>query len=154
GRLRPELRELDRLLLEGRLVLARDEGVADLPVDLVERVTAGDGEVALDAELLGVVGDRVLKLGLGDLRGLYGRHLSLPGSRSSKRGEGHRRGTVGRNHSIGRAGGERGWFAGVFPQVRAAVPAHARWLHRQLAGAVAPFRHAAPRGKLRRSGPH
>src|SRR5581483_8474094 len=79
GRLRPELRELDRLLVERGLLLARDEGVADLPVDLVERVAAGDGEEALDAELLRLVGDRVLDVGLCDLRGLYGRHLSLPG---------------------------------------------------------------------------
>src|SRR5262249_2872016 len=41
-RLRPELRELDRLLVERGLVLARDEGVADLPLDLVEGIAAGN----------------------------------------------------------------------------------------------------------------
>src|SRR5207244_9604055 len=59
-RLRPELRELDALLLEGRLVFAWDEGVADFPFDLVERVAAGDGEVAPDGEGFRVVDDGVL----------------------------------------------------------------------------------------------
>ena len=45
-RLRPELRELDALLLEGGAVLAGDERVAGLPLDLVERVAAGDREEA------------------------------------------------------------------------------------------------------------
>ena len=49
GRLRPELRELDALLLEHRAVLPRDERVPDLPLDLVERVAAGDREVPPDA---------------------------------------------------------------------------------------------------------
>ena len=49
-RLRPELRELDVLLVEDRLLLAGDEGVADLPLDLVERVAARDREVAADGE--------------------------------------------------------------------------------------------------------
>src|SRR5581483_10278200 len=48
--LRPELRELDALLLEGGLVLAPDERVARLPLDLVERIPAGDREVAADGE--------------------------------------------------------------------------------------------------------
>src|SRR5207253_1673167 len=65
GRLRPELRELDGLLVERGLLLARDEGVADLPLDLVERVTARDREVALDRERLLGVGYRVLELGIG-----------------------------------------------------------------------------------------
>src|SRR4029453_9210179 len=39
--LRPELRELDALLIEGRLVLTRDERVAHLPFDLLEGVAAG-----------------------------------------------------------------------------------------------------------------
>src|SRR5439155_7260732 len=47
--LRPEARELDALLLEHRLVLAGDERVARLPLDLVERIAAGDREVAADA---------------------------------------------------------------------------------------------------------
>ena len=53
--LRPELRELDVLLLEGRPVLAGDEGVADLPLDLVERVAAGDREVPAHAQVRGIV---------------------------------------------------------------------------------------------------
>jgi hypothetical protein len=48
--LRPELRELDALLLEDGLVLAGDEGVADLPLDLVERVAARNREVSAHAE--------------------------------------------------------------------------------------------------------
>src|SRR3972149_9728461 len=40
--LRPELRELDALLLERRAVLAGDVGVADLPLDLCERIAAGN----------------------------------------------------------------------------------------------------------------
>src|SRR5207237_7703236 len=38
--LRPELRELDVLLVERRLLLARDERVAQLPLDLVEGIPA------------------------------------------------------------------------------------------------------------------
>ena len=68
GRLRPELRELDVLLLERRLVLAGDEGVADLPLDLLERVAAGDREVAFDAERGLLVDDGVLGLELLDGR--------------------------------------------------------------------------------------
>src|SRR6185437_15454328 len=58
-RLRPELRELDPALLERRTVAARDQRVADLPLDLVERVPAGDREEAADAEASGLVDDRV-----------------------------------------------------------------------------------------------
>jgi hypothetical protein len=67
--LRPELGELDVLLLEGRLVLARDEGVARLPLDLVERVASGDGEVAADGETGVLMDDRVLDF-LARYRGL------------------------------------------------------------------------------------
>src|SRR5262249_20434188 len=63
-RLRPELRELDALLLERGLVLAGDEGVARLPLDLVERVAPGDGEVAANAEGRRLVDDHVLRLDL------------------------------------------------------------------------------------------
>src|SRR6187431_1942177 len=49
-RLRPELRELDALLLEDGLVLAGDEGVPDLPLDLVEGIPSWDGEIAAHAE--------------------------------------------------------------------------------------------------------
>ena len=44
--LRPEARELDVPLLEGRPVLAGDERVAELPLDLVERVASRDREEA------------------------------------------------------------------------------------------------------------
>src|SRR5581483_11651253 len=57
--LRPELRELDRLLLEGGLVLARDEGVARLPLDLGEGVATGDREVAANPEGGVLLPDRV-----------------------------------------------------------------------------------------------
>ena len=50
GRLRPELGELHVLLLEHRLVLAGDEGVARLPFDLVEGVASGNREIAANAE--------------------------------------------------------------------------------------------------------
>ena len=46
-RLRPEARELDVLLIERRAVLARDQRVAQFPLDLVERVAAGDREESL-----------------------------------------------------------------------------------------------------------
>src|SRR5205085_416126 len=81
GGLRPELRELDPLLLEGRLVLARDEGVADLPFDLVERVAAGDREIPPDAERARLVADGVsgrVGLSLGDLDFFRGRHRLPP----------------------------------------------------------------------------
>ncbi len=44
--LRPELGELDVLLLERGAVLAGNVSVAKLPFDLLERVAAGDGEQA------------------------------------------------------------------------------------------------------------
>ena len=47
-RLRPELRELDAALLERGAVLARDVGVADLPLDLGEGIAARDRVVVLD----------------------------------------------------------------------------------------------------------
>src|SRR5262249_27574963 len=76
-RLRPELRKLNVLLLEDRLVLAGDEGVAGLPVDLVERVAARDREVAADGEAGVLSDDRVL-----DYRGLdlvlCARHAAPP----------------------------------------------------------------------------
>src|SRR5437660_6097262 len=81
GRLRPELRELDALLLEDRLVLAGDERVALLPLDLLERVAPGDREVALDAEARGLVDDdvsRLLGAGFGGLNLSRGRHADPP----------------------------------------------------------------------------
>ena len=80
-RLRPELRELDALLVEGRLVLARDERVAHLPFDLLEGVAAGDREVAADAGVSLGVDHRVLELRVGDLDCLHGRHIVPPGHR-------------------------------------------------------------------------
>ena len=62
--LRPELRELDVLLVEDRLLLAGDEGVADLPVDLVERVAARDREVAAHGQARRFVHDGVLSPGV------------------------------------------------------------------------------------------
>src|SRR5262249_57905473 len=53
-RLAPELRELDALLLEGRLVLAGDEGIAQLPFELLEGVASRDREVALDGRSRGL----------------------------------------------------------------------------------------------------
>src|SRR5262249_38638446 len=79
-RLRPELGELDALLLEDGLLLARDERRARLPLDLVERVAAGDREVAADGEAGVLAGDGVHELVGTDLHLLllYGRHLPLP----------------------------------------------------------------------------
>src|SRR5215472_6648701 len=57
--LRPELRELDAALLEGGAVAARDDRVARLPLDLVERVAAGNREEALHAETGPLLDDRV-----------------------------------------------------------------------------------------------
>src|SRR5207245_116087 len=54
-RRRPELRELDPALLERRPRAARDQRVADLPLDLVERVPPGDREEPADAEARGLV---------------------------------------------------------------------------------------------------
>src|SRR5207237_2349698 len=50
GRLRPELRELDALLLEDRLVLARDVRVPLLPLDLLERIPSRAGREAVDGD--------------------------------------------------------------------------------------------------------
>src|SRR5439155_11667631 len=78
-RLRPELRELDVLLLERRSVLARDVRVADLPVDLVEGVAPLDREQAANGEagvlVNGAVDERV-RVELDGALLLYGRHLS------------------------------------------------------------------------------
>src|SRR5206468_9373474 len=80
-RLRPELRELDAALLERRAVAARDDGVAQLPLDLVEGVAARDGEKASHAEAGGPVHDGVDHLFRGRIRALdvlYARHAGLP----------------------------------------------------------------------------
>ena len=79
-RLRPELRELDVLLLERRAVLARDVRVADLPLDLVVGIAALDREQPADGEGGVLVDDAVDELVGVDLNGrfvLYGRHLCL-----------------------------------------------------------------------------
>src|SRR5204862_566557 len=61
-RLRPELRELDAALLERRTVTTRDERVARLPLDLVERIASGDGEEALHPKARAVLHDSVYDL--------------------------------------------------------------------------------------------
>ena len=79
--LRPELRELDVLLLEGRSVLAGDVRVAKLPLDRVERVDAGNREVPLRSDARLGVDDRVHDLVgrlLRDLRLLRRCHHFLP----------------------------------------------------------------------------
>src|SRR5262249_7192258 len=74
--LRPELRELDPLLVERGLVLARDEGVARLPFDLCERVAAGDREVAANPEGGVLLRDRIDEILRADLYVLfYRRHV-------------------------------------------------------------------------------
>ena len=85
--LRPEARELDVPLLEGRAVLARDDRVAELPLDLVERVASGDREEApgrdrrrlLDDDVHDLVlrGCCVLHWFLGLLCGRHSRPLDL-----------------------------------------------------------------------------
>src|SRR5207247_949431 len=78
--LRPELGELDAALLECRACLPRDERIAGLPLDLVERVAAGDREQSADGEAGVVVDDAVDKLVGVDLDWvclLYGRHCFL-----------------------------------------------------------------------------
>jgi len=78
--LRPELRELDVLLLERRPVLARNVGIADLPLDLVIGVAALDREQATDGEGGVLVDDAVHELVGVDFYGvflLYGRHFLL-----------------------------------------------------------------------------
>jgi hypothetical protein len=80
-RLRPELRELDVLLLEDRLVLAGDEGRPRLPVDLLERVAPLDREMAAHADRATLVDDGVHDVLDGRFRGLYllcARHVSPP----------------------------------------------------------------------------
>src|SRR3990172_11684518 len=78
----PELRELDTLLLERGPVLARDVRVAELPLDLVERVTARDREEAARGDARLRVDDRVHDLALcrrlRHLRLLRGCHRFLP----------------------------------------------------------------------------
>ena len=79
--LRPELRELDAALLEGRAVAAGDDRVARLPLDLVERVAAGDREEALHAEPGALLDDRVHDLfgrRFAALNLLDACHLPLP----------------------------------------------------------------------------
>src|SRR4029077_3312262 len=90
GRLRPELRELDVLLLERRAVLPGDVGAADLPLDLRERVAPRDREQAADGEAGALVDDGVDELVWVDLNRallLYGRHCSsLPPTLNSRFG--------------------------------------------------------------------
>src|SRR5581483_10162278 len=52
--LRPALRELDAALLEGRVGRIADDGVADLPLDLVEGVDARGREATLDGQPAGL----------------------------------------------------------------------------------------------------
>src|SRR2546422_351535 len=78
---RPELREHDVLLVEDRLLLAGDEGVADLPLDLVERVAARDRELATHGQARRFVDDGVLSHRGCRCLSLYflgGRHPVLP----------------------------------------------------------------------------
>ena len=83
--LRPELRELDLALLERRRALARDQRVARLPLDLVERVTTGDREEPPRGDGRCIVDDDVddLRFFLRLLRCLRrllgGGHAVLPG---------------------------------------------------------------------------
>jgi hypothetical protein len=59
--LRPGQRELDAALLERGIRRVADHGIADLPLDGVERMHAGLGELALEphpAAGLGLVGSR------------------------------------------------------------------------------------------------
>src|SRR5581483_11290935 len=58
-RLRPELREFDAALLERGAVAAGDDGVARLPLDLVEGIAPGDGEEAAHAEASSLIADGV-----------------------------------------------------------------------------------------------
>src|SRR6202008_4433561 len=53
--LRPRLRELDAALLERRILRIADHRVADLPLDLVERMHAGSRESPLYREALQTV---------------------------------------------------------------------------------------------------
>jgi hypothetical protein len=78
--LRPEARELNALLLEGRPLLAGDEGVAHLPLDLVEGIAPGNSEVSAHAETRLRVDHDVFQLLVRRLnRCLFGcRHLASP----------------------------------------------------------------------------
>ena len=119
-RLRPEARELDALLLEDGPLLAGDERVAQLPLDLVERVAPGDREIALDGAGPRSIGDAVrerLILDDGCVSGArWGRHFSLQGYRSDVglklaagwAGTSEGRVVVGRNHRGVRGTPERG----------------------------------------------
>ena len=78
-RLRPELRELDAALLEGGAVAARDDGVARLPFDLVERVPSGDREEAAHPEASCLVAD-----GVDHLSGRQIRRVVLLNARHSR----------------------------------------------------------------------
>ena len=51
--LRPRLGELDAALLEGGVLRVADDGVADLPLDRVERMLAGLREPPLDGDSIG-----------------------------------------------------------------------------------------------------
>src|SRR5439155_7492874 len=79
-RLRPELRELDAALLERGAAAARDQRVADLPFDLVERVAAGNREEPANAEPRACGGDGVDHLFRRTFPALllfYARHTTL-----------------------------------------------------------------------------
>ena len=123
GRLRPELRELDRLLVERGLFLARDERVADLPLDLVERIAAGNREEPPHSEGLRAVRDGVRDLGVGDLAALYGCHIPRPPGLLRRKREMDRRGPVGQIHSIGRGRPRKSAFSRqIHLQARLAPP--------------------------------
>ena len=79
--LRPELGELDVLLLERRAVAAGDVRVAQLPLDRIERIDARNREVACRSDARLRIDDRVHDLfgrRLRDLRLLRGCHRFLP----------------------------------------------------------------------------
>ncbi len=103
--LRPELRKFDVLLLERGAVLAGDVRVAHLPLDLGERIAAGDREQPPDGEGGVLVDGMVDELVGVDLDGrfvLYGRHVLLFSPTNSSFwgvpagvGEGPRRASLG-----------------------------------------------------------
>src|SRR5512146_168308 len=117
GGLAPELRELDVLLVEDRLVLAGDEGVARLPVDLVEGVAAGDREVAADGESGVLVDDRV--------RDRFARYRGLNCLLCAR----HAAASKGSRGSIGTSSVDRGpdGSRAVFRVRRAGPPEAGRW---------------------------
>src|SRR5207245_7296213 len=87
-RLRPELRKLDALLVEDRLVLAGDEGISKLPLHLLERVAPGNREVALHPDRGRFVDDGVHDLvarGFGRCGCLHARHRAPPRIAASTR---------------------------------------------------------------------